>query len=583
MVHKPLNPEMTDDNALRLSPRCLSTVVSHSDTYTASDFSAFFCLPGHHKCISLHPAPRCDCDYLALKTTRSSAGNDAPSSSQAFTTIQWSGLGAKQQAVNTAKMQSWKPVLAEPFVQTPLGYYFPRVYNCTATKCSWITCGTFQDEPWVCEGDPPPLVSADWITCTYPMSGSYSPVSRYVFYALAILAVFGRKRAWVVDVALISVMLFSATAAVHALVLGVAASADWANRLSDLRVNYEVVFMGGRSKDGRLAPGRGARTAPLWVPLIPMVYDRDVDAVLAITGFTYLCLVPMQIRSRTLQAVNGRRRCLLVAWIILVTFGLFGAFTAKVYLEIWYKWQVRFCPNDRRTFRENLPVFSKGPTEYLPSWDGHDWYRWNMTIASYFGSHGTNWTLGKPRDYCFYPCSDFWWPTRDPREIQLRHLKNTVYMSDNSDYFRSQPLPDSITAGIVYMACGALVLSLMLYGFHLSRSIRRSRHKSPAELGVRANWRALVRVFRKRPLRILKLISQTVVLLTTFLGVWVTTLGGLVLLGATEVYIWSVTGNWAEDEGFAHVEQWGILASTVFLFGGVLLTAGYNAMPTEPV
>jgi hypothetical protein len=60
---------------------------------------------------------------------------------------------------------------------------------------------------------------------------------------------------------------------------------------------------------------------------------------------------------------------------------------------------------------------------------------------------------------------------------------------------------------------------------------------------------------------------------------WLTVAMGVVLLGISEYYLWFDLSVIGATESFRQVGQWGVLASTVFLFGGVLLTMG-DQIPT---
>ncbi|KAK0710092.1 hypothetical protein B0T26DRAFT_679416 [Lasiosphaeria miniovina] len=57
------------------------------------------------------------------------------------------------------------------------------------------------------------------VQCSYPISGGYGPTARYVYYFMAILSVVAHKQSWVATAALGSVIVYSSTAAIHALVL----------------------------------------------------------------------------------------------------------------------------------------------------------------------------------------------------------------------------------------------------------------------------------------------------------------------------------------------------------------------------
>lgn len=63
-----------------------------------------------------------------------------------------------------------------------------------------------------------PYFRTQWIQCSYEISGGCGPTPRYIYYFLALLSVGARHQSWVINAALGSVMVYSSTAAVHALV-----------------------------------------------------------------------------------------------------------------------------------------------------------------------------------------------------------------------------------------------------------------------------------------------------------------------------------------------------------------------------
>ena len=99
--------------------------------------------------------------------------------------------------------------------------------------------------------------------------------------------------------ALVSVILYSSAAAIHAIVAAVAVLTQLITRLAAIRENYKVVLIDGASQTDYLE--QGSAGGSLWLSVIPMVYEADANAILAIVGFAFLCLLSMQARSRTLR------------------------------------------------------------------------------------------------------------------------------------------------------------------------------------------------------------------------------------------------------------------------------------------
>ena len=58
------------------------------------------------------------------------------------------------------------------------------------------------------------LFHTQWVQCSYHVSGSYGWAPRYILYALSLFALPKRKSVWILTVALGSVMIYNATAAV---------------------------------------------------------------------------------------------------------------------------------------------------------------------------------------------------------------------------------------------------------------------------------------------------------------------------------------------------------------------------------
>ena len=92
------------------------------------------------------------------------------------------------------------------------------------------------------------------------------------------------------------------------------------------------------------------------IPIWPMVWDEDCDAVLAITGTAFLILAPMTIWSDTVQQIlqkksqqgsNSRdetkKRRLLIGWFLLLLAGVISAWVNEVFVDVNSVEQFRFC------------------------------------------------------------------------------------------------------------------------------------------------------------------------------------------------------------------------------------------------
>lgn len=219
-----------------------------------------------------------------------------------------------------------------------IAFYFPQIFgDSTNAGFDVLACGegTSSSPFSVCNsGVPLNSFTAEWVHCSFPHSGSYFPVPLYVFYAMSFVAITCRAESWAAPIALTSIMAYSATTAIHALVLAAVSLTDYISRLSRLRSGYEVVLVGGVSLSGTLE--RGGGDGPVWLPLIPMVFDPDTDLINLVLGFTYLCIIPLYRRSVVYKNLTDtpRKRLLAWVWIFLVTAGFVAGFGTSVYMQI---------------------------------------------------------------------------------------------------------------------------------------------------------------------------------------------------------------------------------------------------------
>ncbi|EHY58366.1 hypothetical protein HRR83_007268 [Exophiala dermatitidis] len=61
--------------------------------------------------------------------------------------------------------------------------------------------------------------SVSQINCVYPISGTYGPLPRFLYYVTLVFAIFGRRREWLVIGALVSALTYAGTAAIHMMAL----------------------------------------------------------------------------------------------------------------------------------------------------------------------------------------------------------------------------------------------------------------------------------------------------------------------------------------------------------------------------
>jgi O-antigen/teichoic acid export membrane protein len=118
-------------------------------------------------------------------------------------------------------------------------------------------------------------------------------------------------------------MVFSSVAAIHAIVMLVLHSHLMANP-----VEWVSIAVAG------LQP---SPTIPIW----PMSWDEDCDAVLAIVGAGYLFTSLMMVWSKTFQDIEAKG--ILFMWALLMLVGLIAALYSGAFVDLWTVSQFLFC------------------------------------------------------------------------------------------------------------------------------------------------------------------------------------------------------------------------------------------------
>jgi hypothetical protein len=258
---------------------------------------------------------------------------------------------------------------------------------------------------WVVDDDPK-LFNTQWIGCSYPISGSYGRAPRYLFYALILFAVLKRRESWIAGIALASAMTYSATAAIHAFALAV----DRIQLVAQFRANnYQTVMVGGATTDGTWVDDSldNWQQYGLWLPILPMVWDCDCEAILAIVGVAFLVLTPMQTWSSTFKKAEAK--AVLLLWSLLLFVGLVCALVTEAYVFLVYFPQLRFCPLNSN---DTLPFTNGGSGSTVITWNPYDIYQANRTITDYF----TNSSTSIPTT-CLYSCFTYVSSLRDQTDI----------------------------------------------------------------------------------------------------------------------------------------------------------------------
>lgn len=115
-----------------------------------------------------------------------------------------------------------------------------------------------------------PLFKMQVVQCLYPVSGTYSPAQRVVFYLLSLASLVMREDIWIAGTTMGIAMVYSAVAAIHAILMTIVRK-----RLVPKAAEWVSIAPAGPAS---------ALSVPVW----PITWDEDVDAVLAIVGVGYL-------------------------------------------------------------------------------------------------------------------------------------------------------------------------------------------------------------------------------------------------------------------------------------------------------
>ena len=429
-------------------------------------------------------------------------------------------------------------------------------------------------EGWLIPVDGNPYFNMQSVQCSYPMSGGYGPTPRYLFYILALFAIMKRKSAWVVTAALGSVMTYSATAAVHAAVLVVIRT----KMIPDYVLNkWFSVLVAGTSKSGL---DDGLEPDALWMPILPMAWDNDSDAVLAIVGTAFLALLPMQLWSSTFKTSNAKT--ILFLWSGLLFIGTVSALINTVYIDLWAFPQLRFCPIG---LNDTIPFTNSRPSITDIHLDRVDGYFWNRTINEYFRN-----PQGQLNGACIYPCFSSTWPLRDPSEITILSWNVGSNADSNTGWW--------LLISVYAVVCSSCISSLTVFAIdissqsknHFSTWIRKMYDKTlgsqnPTYLSIRraitkpilkagalfvrkghnASSGSLSRKWvvylgnkmrRNRPL--LSSIRRFYVSIVSFYARMISPMALLFFVVWSEWYIWNDDPG---GESFRHVGQWGALVA----------------------
>ena len=422
--------------------------------------------------------------------------------------------------------------------------------------------------------------NTQWIQCSYPISGSYGPTPRYLFYVLVLLALHKRRSAWIVTAALGSVMTYSATASIHALVL---VSIRTKLIPSDI-ANWMVVLVSGTARPSGEFDGIGIDS--LWLPVIPMAWDNDGDPVLAIVGTAFLVLLPMQIWSNTFK--QSRTKSVLYLWSGTLLVGTLCALVNAAYVDVAAFTQLRFCPPG---INDTIPLTNGGIDNVGMDWaQANDPYYWNTTVYNYFRNATTRYP-----NTCLYPCFSTSWPLRDPTEITVQDNSTGSVADSNLGWWLFVA---------VYIAVSSSALSLLtILAIEFARQpstqfqsrarlsqlkIQSAIKKNFMGRAVGTAWREF---FASREWALTKVKMTAPTMNGLFVSMWklyllciylyakyVSPVTVVLFVIWIEWYIWT---NDPPAETFRHIGQWGALVAAGVIVVGA--TVGfYFTRPDDP-
>lgn len=445
------------------------------------------------------------------------------------------------------------------------------------------------DDTWVIEDNP--LFDTQWVQCFYQISGGYGPTPRYLFYALILFAVITRRNAWIVTAALGSVMTYSATAAVHAVVL-----VTLRTRIAPKYIFNEwlTVLVNGTSATG-LNDNSG--DSPLWLPILPMAWDNDADPVLAIVGTAFLALLPMQLWSTTFKRSDAK--AVLFLWSGLLLVGIVSALINSAYLNFWAFPQLRFCPPG---LNDTLPFMNNGALQSEDvQWEQLDSYYWNRTVYDYFRNPNNY-----PGSACIYPCFSSSWPLRDPSEITVV-AGSTGNVADTNTAW-------SLLLAVYILVCSSFMTSLTVFAINVSSQPPKQmstafekihnafRHLStickiavptpmlkvcyiaiPSRTSSGANtktqeWIIYLKHQDGRPRKLFSSAKRLYARLISFYAKVVSPVALLFFVVWIEWFIWA---NDPGGESFKHVGQWGAVVAVVIV--GLAALVGRLSSADNPV
>ncbi|KAJ9635615.1 uncharacterized protein PV06_02844 [Exophiala oligosperma] len=234
----------------------------------------------------------------------------------------------------------------------------------------------------------PPLIAQE-ISCVYPISDTYGPTPRYLYYVCLFLSFWAPRYGWLAHAVLGAAVAYAATAAVQTFILLSA-------RLVPAPVqNVTIPYISSTNLTGYFAGIKALVTNRSYVEVQPDYLELDIDAVTSVVITAYLVGLPLQCWSRITRASTVLHRLVLV-WNLVMLAASISVLILWPHLNVAPA-QYRFCyanVDDGDSFQN-----SNG-------WDKHYWDQtWNQTVWKLFGQPLLDNRLWfNYTSNCMYPC-----------------------------------------------------------------------------------------------------------------------------------------------------------------------------------
>jgi len=230
------------------------------------------------------------------------------------------------------------------------------------------------------------LIAQD-IICAYPISDTYAPAPRYLYYTVIFLTFATFRYRWLSHIFLGAAVSYAAGAAIHAFII----VTNPTPVQNPQQVSIPYISPDVSSLSDMMNSVQALVTNVTQLTIQPDAVELDIDAITAIVVTAYLVGLPLQVWSRTMRSSNILRYMIL-SWNLFMLGGAVCALVAWPSTNLASP-QFRFC----------YAGFLDPESQMSIGWDSAVWKEtWNTTTWNIFQNPETVWqalTLN-----CFYPC-----------------------------------------------------------------------------------------------------------------------------------------------------------------------------------